>query len=615
MTPPREEVISAKAARTLDGLFRERLRLSPDRIAYRSYDEASRTWVSRTWSQTAERVRRWQAGLAGEGLKAGDRVAIMAPNGWDWVCFDLAALGLGLIVVPLFARDRADNSAYVLQHSGAKLLVIGDGDIWNPLAAEQGATEGLVRAVSLKPVPGPAGDLVRLIGDWLPEPAARLSECPSNPESLATIVYTSGTTGRPKGVMLSHHNILSNAEAGIRAVSVRSDDEFLSFLPLSHMFERTVGYYVPMMAGATVSHARSVQDLAEDLKSCRPTVVISVPLVFERIYCQLRERLDIGSAFSRWLFGVFVGAGWASFQYEQGRQGWNPLQIFAPLSRRIVGKALLAQLGGRLRLAVSGGAALQSHISRVFLGVGLRIVQGYGLTETSPVICVNRPDDNVPSSVGRPFEKVEVRLAEGSAENAPGGELEVRGPNVMLGYWQNEEATRNVMTADGWFKTGDRVRIEDGRVYIVGRSKEVIVLNNGEKVPPDDMEKAISLDSWFPQAVIFGENRPHLGALVVPNEKAWAQIAVAQGLDRDPAKAVKDAKGKKLILERIESSLHDFPGYAKIRDVLVTDEPWTVENGLLTPTLKKKRERILSLYQERIDALYGSKAPGSRQPG
>lgn len=601
---PDDGPIAAAAARTLDGLFRERLRRSPNAVAYVEFVETEARWAERTWSDTGRHIRRWQAGFEAERLVAGDRVAIMAANCWDWVCCDLAALGLGLVVVPLFYRDRPDNSAYVLQHSGAKLLVVGDGEVWKGLAAEDGAIDGLTRVVTLKVAPDAGDDRVIALGEWLPGPRPELAAATGDGASLATIVYTSGTTGRPKGVMLSHRNILSNAEAGLNAVTVRPDDAFLSFLPLSHMFERTVGYYVPIMAGASVSYARSIHDLPEDLKSRRPTILISVPLVFERIYRRLMERLDLGTGTLRWLVNVLIAAGWATFEREQGRRNWGPIEALTPLARGLLGKALRAQLGGRLRLAVSGGAALQARISRVFLGLGITIVQGYGLTETGPIISVNRPRDNLPSSVGRPLDGVEVRVVDGAEPDVHGGHLEARGPNVMLGYWQNNEATAAAMTGDGWFKTGDKARLEEGHLIIVGRTKEVIVLSNGEKVPPDDMEKAISLDPWFPQAVVIGENRPHLTALVVLDPKSWAKVAADKGLEPDPRKASADEKSKKAILARIEAALHDFPGYANIRDVLVADEPWTVENGFLTPTLKKRRERIFQHYQDRIDQLY-----------
>jgi long-chain acyl-CoA synthetase len=429
------------------------------------------------------------------------------------------------------------------------------------------------------------------LDDWLPaEPLAALVTHESDTNDLATIAYTSGTTGRPKGVMLSHRNILSNVEAGLAAIPVYPEDRFLSFLPLSHMLERTVGYYVPMMAGAPVTFARSIHDLAEDLKTARPTVVISVPLVFERIYRQILERLDSIPGVARWLFDSAVALGYAEFEWRQGRRVWRPIFVLAPVVRATIGRGLVSELGGSLRIAISGGAALARRISIIFLGLGLDVVQGYGLTETSPIVSVNRRENNDPAGVGVPLDGVAVRIA---GDGEAGGELEVHGPSVMLGYWKNEPATRNCMTEEGWFKTGDNVRIDGGHIYIVGRSKEVIVLSNGEKAPPDDMEKAISLDPWFTQAVVLGDNRSHLSAIVVLSQAA--QKAGVSGADE---------ASREIILRRIDACLHNFPGYAKIKGVLVADEPWTAENGLLTSSLKKRRALIFERYDEQINRLY-----------
>jgi long-chain acyl-CoA synthetase len=376
----------------------------------------------------------------------------------------------------------------------------------------------------------------------------------------------------------------------LAAIPVYPEDRFLSFLPLSHMLERTVGYYVPMMAGAPVTFARSIRNLAEDLKTARPTVVISVPLVFERIYRQILERLDSMPGVARWLFDRAVALGYAEFEWRQGRRAWRPIFVLAPVVRVTIGRKVVSELGGSLRIAISGGAALARRISRIFLGLGLDIVQGYGLTETSPIVSVNRRENNDPAGVGVPLDGVAVRIA---GDGEAGGELEVHGPSVMLGYWNNEPATRDCMTEDGWFRTGDNVRIDGGHIYIVGRSKEVIVLSNGEKAPPDDMEKAISLDPWFTQAVVLGDNRPHLSAIVVLSQAAKKTGVSGAG-----------EASRKIILRRIEASLHDFPGYAKIKGVLVADEPWTAENGLLTPSLKKRRALIFERYDEQINRLY-----------
>ncbi|MBZ5583968.1 MAG: AMP-binding protein, partial [Acidobacteriia bacterium] len=284
---------------------------------------------------------------------------------------------------------------------------------------------------------------------------------------------------------LSHHNILTNANACLQVMTVDHDALFLSFLPLSHTFERTCGYYLTMMAGSTVAYARSIPQLGEDLQTIRPTMLISVPRIYERIWEAIRTKLDEGPRVRKELFLLAVEVGFARFEHAQGRGPWRPSFLLWPVLDALVAGKVLARLGGRMRAALSGGAALSPAISRVFIGLGLPVLQGYGLTETSPVACANQPEDNLPASIGHPIPGVEVRLGDKDA-------LLIKGPNVMLGYWNNEEATRQMIQAGGWLNYGDTARIDaQGHVFITGRLKEVIVLSNGEKIPPFDMEAAI----------------------------------------------------------------------------------------------------------------------------
>jgi long-chain acyl-CoA synthetase len=406
-------------------------------------------------------------------------------------------------------------------------------------------------------------------------------------------VYTSGTTGRPKGVMLSHANLLANAQSVLAAVTGYREDVYLSFLPLSHMFERTVGYYVPMMAGSTVAYARSVQRLAEDLKAVRPTVLVSVPRVYERAYAQIAHGLA-KKRLARVLFNATVAVGWRRFEARQAGLG---TALAWPFLRRLVAQRLLDHFGGRVRIAVSGGAALAPTLARVFLGLGLPVLQGYGMTEASPVVAANRLEDNVPDSVGVPLPGVEVRLG---ADD----ELLVRGPNVMLGYWQRPDATQAAIDADGWLHTGDKARIEGGRIYIIGRIKEIIVLSTAEKVPPGDLELAIAEDPHFEQAMVVGEGLPYLAALVVLSRESWPGFARAAGVEpRDPG-ALAAEPVVHAALARIERQLARFPSYARIRRVALTLDPWTVENGLITPTLKLKRAEIAQRFAAEIAHLY-----------
>jgi len=597
-----EDLISVERARTLDGLFWQRVQRSPERIAYRWYARDSRDWQALTWRQTADQVARWRDALAAEDLAPGDRVAILLRNCPDWVVFEQAALSLGLVTVPLYTDDRADNAAYILEDAAVKLLLIQDANRWKRLAEVVADQPWPQRVILLEDsdsaVQAAAADpRASVAADWLPAAGRPWQQRDADPDALATIVYTSGTTGRPKGVMLSHRNILANAHGAVTIIDVYQQDVFLSFLPLSHMLERTGSYYLPMMAGATVAYARSVAQLGEDLQAIRPTVIIAVPRVFERVYQRITDQLEQRPRPLRWLFRIAVKVGWLHFERGQGRRGWHPLLLLWPLLRAKVAKPVLERLGGRLRAAVSGGAPLPPGVGRVFIGLGLPLLQGYGLTETSPVISVNPLQDNRPDSVGVLLRGIQARVG---ADD----ELQVKGPSIMLGYWNNHAATAKVLAADGWLSTGDQARIEGRHLYITGRIKDILVLSNGEKVPPADMEMAIGLDPLFEQVLVIGEGRSYLTALLVVTADLWTGLAAEYGLDPERPESLHDPRLLKDMQKRIRDVLADFPGYAKIRRVTLTLEPWSVENGLMTPTMKIKRKQVLERYADEVTRMY-----------
>jgi long-chain acyl-CoA synthetase len=595
----RIDLISPDVAVTLDGLFHERARRTPDRIAYRYFDDHRCEWLQLSWQEMEQEIARWQAAMVHEGLQQGDRVALMLRNSPQWVVFDQAALGLGLVTVPLYVADRPENVAHVLQDSGAKVLLIDNAAHWHPLHEACVGIDTLTRIVTLRtPTEGDNDIRLRSLEEWLPDTHKDFRHVVRDPDTLASIVYTSGTTGKSKGVMLSHRNLLSNAEGALHCFTVYTSDIFLSFLPMSHCLERMAGYYVPIMAGATVAYARSVQQLQEDLALIRPTVMISVPRIFERIQSGIRNKLDKGPALSRYLFDLAVNVGNRRFEHIQGRALWHPKLLLWPLLKRLVADKLLARLGGRLRLAIAGGAALSANNARTFIGLGMNILQGYGLSETSPVISVNRLDNNLPSSVGPKLPNLEIRLGEHNA-------LEVRGPSVMLGYWNNEEATRAMIGADGWINTGDVANIDkQGRITITGRIKEIIVLSNGEKVPPSDMEAAILTDPLFEQVMAVGEGRAYLGLLAVVNRENWIAAMRERNLPTEWPESLHSSQTKAYALQRVTQQLHAFPGYARVRKIALVSEPWTTDNGMLTPTLKIKRTKVLLHHRRDYEALY-----------
>lgn len=582
---------------TLCALFRERLRRTPDALAYRWFDGARAEWRDLRWRDVAARVARWQAAFAAEGLRPGERVALMLPNGPDWVCIDQAALGLGLVVVPLFFNDRPDSVAWILERTRARVLVV-DGPLqWRALSDALRSFRDLrvVLRESAR-VDVDADERLALLRDWLPADG-ELRGGASGRDGIATVVYTSGTIGRPKGVMLSHGNILWNAWASYRSNTVYADDLFLSFLPLSHMLERTVGYYLPMMAGAAVAFARAPALLAEDLPVIRPTVLISVPRIYERVHARIDAQMAQRSRVARRLFDAAVAIGWARFEHAQGRAPWRPGLLLWPLLRRLVADKVLARLGGRIRVAVCGGAPIPRQVARRFIGLGLPLVQGYGMTELGPVVCGNTLSDNEPESVGRPLRDVEFRI--GAAD-----ELLIRSPGVMKGYLDDPEATAQTIGAEGWLRTGDCAQLRDGRLYITGRLKEIIVLSNGEKVSPVDLEMAITGDALFEQAMLIGEGRPFLAALLVLNRDGWLDYAREHGFDGEDEAQLEAPRVLDAMRARAGERLREFPGHAQLRRVALTLEPWTVENGMLTPTLKLRRAQVMERMRDVQARLY-----------
>ena len=596
------DLISSAEARTLPGLFLRRCEKTPEAEAYRQYDAAKGAWQSFRWHEMKALAGRWRAALARENLAPGERVAILLRNSIEWVCFDQAAQSLGLAVVPLYVTDNPENIAYILRDSDARALLLRTSDQWQALAPLRARFPGLARVLCLErataAVAG-AGIELSFVPDWLPAGAEAMSAGEVDAHALATIVYTSGTTGRPKGVMLSHYNVLCNAEAVLKIVPAYREDLFLSFLPLSHAFERTVGYYLPIMTGSTVAFARSAQELAQDLLVIRPTMLVSVPRIYDRAYARVQQGLEKKGFAARTLFAWAEGLGWRRFEAAQGRGAApGPLANLPwPLLRRLVADQILARFGGRLRLAISGGAPLSPRLARCFIGLGVPLLQGYGLTEAAPIVSGNLVEDNVPDSVGVPLPGVEIKLA---GQN----ELLLRGPNVMLGYWNRPQDTREAIDAGGWLHTGDQARVSDHHLYITGRLKEILVTSTGEKIAPADVEMAITSDPLFAQAMVVGEGMPLLAALIVLETEAWPEAALALRLDAHDPASLRAPPLLKTVRDKIRGLLRSFPSHARVRETWLTLEPWTIENGLVTPTLKLKRPEIEQRFAREIRELY-----------
>ena len=581
------DTISTSTASTLDEAFRERVRRSSNKVAYTQFNHQLNLWQDTTWAQMAAEVERWQVAFRESGLVKGDRVAICYRNSVEWVVFDQAALRLGLVVVPLYTADRADNIAYVIGNSGAKLVLFDTSDLWQMVSSTDEDVSCIEKVLVFS---GQSSDKVELVENWLPSHGQHFERGVAEPDDLASIVYTSGTTGRPKGVMLSHKNMLSNAYSGMRSVPLSPNDRLLSFLPLSHTLERTVGYYAALISGSSVTFNRSIKQLTDDLHLVKPTVLISVPRIFERVHNQIYSTLAETGGIQKLLFNSAVNIGWHRFQYQQGLVKWSPKLLLSAAFDLLVAKKVKQQLGGALRFVIVGGAPLTQDVAKTFMSLGVPLLQGYGLTESSPIVSSNTLEKNRVNSIGMLLRGVSVKIADND-------ELWVHGDNVMQGYWQRPEASAKALVIDGdrtWLRTGDRAAIDQqGFLRIIGRIKDILVLANGEKVPPPDIEAAIARNPLFSQVMIVGEGKSFLSALVVLNNDLAKPLQLSHGDSFND-----------FLIEQIAAQMDDFPGYAKIRKVHVCPEEWTVEAGLLTPTLKIKRPKVMVHYEHEIAGLY-----------
>lgn len=582
----------------------------PDAVGWKSWDPVKKSWRDWTFRQGYDEVQRWRHAFAGLGLTRGTRVAMLLPNCIEAVLFDQAALANALTPVPLHAIDTPKSSAYILNDSGAEVLVTNKKLKWR-LVCEAAELPNLKLVVITDDdfADDPDADIPMLsLETWLAKtPDAPLPPGPRSTD-LAALVYTSGTTGNPKGVMLTHRNVLSNLRGVLQSLQPYADETLLSFLPLSHTFERTASYYLAVGTGLTLAFNRSIATLADDLKSIRPTILMSVPRVYDMIYGKLRDGLAKKPAYVRYLFNWAVEVGWRRFCRENGLpiepsgRAWLDPLVAGFLDKKI-GKQLRSVFGDRIHLYISGGAALNPAVAKVFLGLGVPIFQGYGMTETSPIIAVNKVGQNHPSTVGPKLDNIEVKLGDG-------GELLVRGPSVMQGYWHREEATRAILSDDGWLSTGDVAEIyQDGCIRITGRIKEIIVTSTGEKVPPADLEAAVETDPLFAQTLAVGDDRICIALVAVVNPDEWQRLCAELKLDPEDPKSLDSREAQQAALKRIKKAAADFPNYGVPRLVKLVREPWTIENGMLTPTLKLKRSIITRRYASDIDALYEGIAP------
>ena len=591
--------------RVLPELLTHHMEKRPDLPLFTFWLPTEKTWKTINVKETVEQITRWRHALVKEGLTKGDRCAMLLPNGINAILFDQSVLANALVPVPLHAVDTAGSSSYIINDSGAKLLVTGRLNRWEAIRDTEDHPALKTVVITGEPVQEHQDGDVRVVGldQWLTE--GNGTELPAGPEpqDLAALVYTSGTTGKPKGVMLTHRAILANVTGVLQNICPEPEDVWLSFLPLSHTFERTTTYYTAMGFGNRVAFNRNIGLLADDLKVIRPTILMSVPRIYEKVYDKIQDALVKKPAFVQKLFHTAVDVGYRRFCRENGLpvQG-GFLSLFDPLIAgfldKKVGAGIRGIFGGRPRIFISGGAAFNPEVSRTFLGLGINILQGYGMTETAPIMSVNKVGDNHPQTVGPALVNIEVRVGDND-------ELQMRGPSLMNGYWNRPADTKAVFTEDGWLRTGDQADIfSDGHIRIKGRIKEIIVTSTGEKVPPADLEQALESDHLVSQAMVVGENRPYIAALVVLNAQEWKKLAAELKLDADDPLSLETRAARQAVLRRVKAAAAGFPNYAVPRQVRLFLEPWSIENGLMTPTLKLKRGPMRIRFADAIESLY-----------
>lgn len=598
-----------KKCKTLCEFVPLRARQIPQTVALRQYDRKEKAWKDVTYASLDKQITAWRRALEALHLERGARVAILLNNSVDAVLADQAVLANGLIPVPLHAIDTPGSSAFILIDSQSSALITNKADRWGLIEKTNVPMPDLKHVILTEETGINEKDEHRQILSkdiWLAS-GKDIQELPEGPKSedLAAIVYTSGTTGRPKGVMLTHHNVVENVIATLIhiAPAPKPGYIFLSFLPLSHTFERTAGYYLALGMGCTITYNRSIMLLAEDLRTVKPDVLISVPRIYEKIYARINEQLGKKPAIARWLFNCAVNVGWRKFCAENKlpvpKSPWQFADSFTgPILKKLVADKVLEQFGGNLKVAIAGGAALNGKVARVFGGLGLAPIQGYGMTEASPIIAGNSLTLNQPDTVGKLFPNLQMRLVPETHE------IQIRGSSIMKGYWKRPEDTARVLDSEGWLSTGDVGEInETGLLRIKGRIKEIIVTSTGEKVPPVDLELALETDPLFSQAYVVGENKPFISAVTVLNPEEWKKLAAELKVSASEA-SLKLTSVRTAILKRVKAAAADFPHYALPRKVLLTLKPWTIENGLLTPTLKLKRTPLAKFFKKEIDEIY-----------
>jgi long-chain acyl-CoA synthetase len=564
-------------------------------------------WIAVSSDEMLARAKNIAAGLHAIGVRRGDRVAILSESRLEWTLTDTGCIFGGVIDVPIYPTLTPPQVRYILNDSGASALFIEGRAKFEELKEILGECPQVEHVVYFDPDGMTEGlslaELERLGSEFQQQNAGALDQIAREiaPDDLATIIYTSGTTGEPKGVMLSHSNLVTNLIDSSGHLSFGVHDTALSVLPLSHVFERQA-MYMYLYRGMAVYFSESLQTIGPNLREVSPTILVGVPRIFEKIYDRIQERAAEAGKFAATMLEWSVSVG---REYAKYKLAHRPVPLFLRLKHAIASKLVFskwhAAFGGRIRLLVSGGAALPEDLGYIYFGAGIPIIQGYGLTETSPVITTSQLDALRIGTVGTPIPHVDVRIA-------ADGEIEVRGPNIMRGYYNKPEETRAVFTEDGWFKTGDVGALDaDGYLTITDRKKELFKTSGGKYISPQPIEQAIKASRFVNQVVLVGAERKFPAALVVPNWEQLESYCKLKGIQVQNRRELCEHPRIIDLLERqIDRLTPNLARYEKIKKVALLENEFTIEGGELTPTLKVKRRVIDQKYRDVIEKLYGT---------
>ncbi len=565
------------------------------------FHKADGKWQSHSWRETARAVASLAAGLRAIGVAPGDRVAIVSENRPEWAIADLAVMAAGAISVPTYITNTPRDHLHILQNSGARAAIVSSAKLAQALIPAVLQSSHCRDVIAIEPIRvGQADGIVyhhwdALIAAHAPDIDTERRAATAQRDDLACIIYTSGTGGSPRGVRFHHGMILHNA-AGARDIIVqdypRSPDRFLSFLPLSHSYEHSAGLYLPLVHGAEIWFAESVDKLAQNIEEVSPTIMVVVPRLFEVLRARMIRAIEKKGGMAPRLLAAAERI--ERLRAEDRRIGLRDRAI-GLLIDRTLRKTARARFGGKLKAFVSGGAPLNPEVGRFFAALGLTLLQGYGQTESGPIMCCNRPRARIKmGSVGPPLRATEVRIA-------PDGEILCRGELVMHGYWNNAAETALALQ-DGWLHTGDVGHIDaDGHIVITDRKKDIIVLDKGDNVAPQRLQGMLTLQPEILQAMVYGDRRPYLVALVVPDPDWAVGWEKSTGL----AAGAGEPAFQRAVMAAVDRMNRDLSQIEKVRRILLADEPFTTDNQQLTPSLKIRRHVIGAVYGARLDALYG----------